>query len=494
MILRLKRLWILLKNNKIECIKYAAQLFVLLVVVKYFIMMTRPVWEIAKYSHPTLDDYWMSLAVSRRWSETHSIWAVFIEAFKYAVGIYRTWDGNFLSMLLTSISPIIFGESAYSFTFYFMYITFFIGTSMATYGLLIRRWHMPVINSISIMLLFIIFFMNYLPDAGEGLYWWPGVANYTFFFGMFMFAQGLYAIYWEKEKPVWLVLSSICLFLVGLGNPYTSLVSVCLTVYELAYHIYVKKSVKTLRWIPFVCALLGLIIIVVAPGNKERVQFGTLGIVETIKLSFYEGAIMLRAITKPAVCIYYAIVAVISIWSFYSVDTFRYRKRFILAPVVAILMMCLYFASFAPTKYTMTNYYSRILDTNYFISLMVITVIIIYVCGALTSWFKDKCDVPLFNIVFAVAACLFVFIGWRKLKLGEHYNLSTAFRAAGAIQFETAQEFDRNLNERYIHLTTSKDWTVYITEPPYIPVFVHDDRSSLSVIGDYYGKNVIIIE
>lgn len=489
----LTRLLEQLKNNKAKVFNYLVQIVILLVVLKFFIAMIKPVVVIAQYSHPTLDDYWMSMAVYRKWTQTHSIWAFITEAFKYAIGIYKTWDGNFLSMFLTSMSPIVFGESAYPFTFYFMFVTFMIGAMMAAYGLLYRRWHMPIINSISIMLLFTIFFMNYLYDAGEGLYWWPGVANYTFFFGLFMFAHGLYAIYWEKEKTALLVVTSICMFLLGLGNPFTSLVSTCLTVYELAYHIYVKRSAKTLRWIPFVCALAGLIIIVVAPGNKARVQFGTLSVFETIKRSFYEGTIMINSLTQKAMYFYYAMVAVIAFWSFYCSEKTD-RSRFKLPPVVCILMVCLVYASFAPTKYTISFYFGRVLDTNFFISMMSFTVSIIYLCGALVSWLKSRQNRAVMNIAFALAAMCAVVLCRRELKDADYYNLSTAFRANGAMEFGTVYEYDRILNERYDELVNSPYWDVYITEPPYVPVFVHDDKTSYTGIADYYGKNVILSE
>lgn len=490
-IMKLQKIVELLKNNKSRIINYAVQVIILLIVAKFFFSMIKPLIVIAQYSHPTLDDYWMSMSVYRKWCETHSVAAVIAEAFRYTVGIYRTWDGNFLSMLLTSMSPIVFGESAYPFTFYFMFITFVIGAAMSAYSILYKRWHMPIINSISIMLLFITFFMNYLTDAGEGLYWWPGVANYTFFFGLFMFAHGVYVLYWEKKKTVWLVIASICLFLVGLGNPFTSLVSACLTVYELAYRIYEKKSAKTLRWIPFACALISLIIIVIAPGNKNRMPLGPMGIFDTIRLSFYEGTIMVNAITQSSMYFYYGMTAVIAFWSFYSCSDAD-RSRFRLAPLVCILMICLIYASFAPIKYTQTQYFGRVLNTCFFVSMMSFTISIIYLCGALAAWLRSKKDNFYLNCAFAVIALCVMTLCRRELKDAEYYNMSIAFRANGALQFKTVYEFDRILDERYDELVNSPYWDVYITEPPYVPVFVHDDGLSYGGIGDYYQKNVIL--
>lgn len=312
--------WI--KNNKSRVINYAVQIIVLLIVIKFFISMVRPVIVIAQYSHPTLDDYWMSLAVYRKWCETHSVLAVISEAFKYTVGIYRTWDGNFLSMFLTSMSPIVFGEAAYPFTFYFMFTTFVLGAAMATYGLLYKRWHMPIINSISIMLLFIIFFMNHLTDA-----------------------------------------------------------------------------------------------------------------------------------------------AVIAFWSFYGCSDIT-KRSFRLAPLVCILMICLIFASFVPIKYTRTQYFGRVLNTNFFVSMMSFTVSIIYLCGALAAWLRSKKYNFYLNCVFAVIALCVIILCRRELRDEKYYNMSIAFRANGAMQFGTAYEYDRMLDERYDELVNSPYWDVYITAHP----------------------------
>lgn len=480
-------------NNKKKVINYVIQGFILLIVMKYFYDMIKPIVVIAQYSHPTMDDYWMTAYVHEKWEVNHSVFGFITNAFKMAIVNYKTWDGNFLSMFLTCMSPNVFGDYAYPFTFYFMFISFCIGSLMAMYAILYKRFRMPIINCISITLLFIAFFMNYLTDAGEGLYWWPGVANYTFFFGMFMFAHSAFALFWENNKKVWLVVASIFMFLVGLGNPFTSLVSACLCGCEVAFDIYNKKTAKTWNWIPFACALAGLIIIIVAPGNQNRMPMGHLSIFETIRLSFVNGTLLAKALTQPPMYFYYAMISIISFWSFYGCSDGRKRK-FKLPLLVCILLICLYYASFAPTHYTQSLYYGRVLNTNFFIMMTVLSISIMYMCAWLALWIKNKINNVYINYALAFIAVCLVMFSIRTLKKQEYLNLSTAARACGAIQFGTVQEFDRNLNERYEKLIAFEPWEVYITRPPYVPVFYHDDDSSLSGIADYYRKNVIIQE
>ncbi len=490
---KLNRLMKQLKINKKSIFNYAAQIIILLVVIKYFYDMINPIIKVAQYSHPTMDDYWMTTYVHEQWQQNHSILGFIAAALKYTIGIYKTWDGNFLSMFITSMSPNVFGDYAYPFTFYFMFVTFCIGSLTAMYAILYKRFRMPIINCVSMTLMFVAFFMNYLVDAGEALYWWPGVANYTFFFAMFMFAHAIFALYWESHKKVFLVIAGIFMFLVGLGNPFTSLVSACLCAYEVAFTIYEKKTAKTFNWIPFVCAVAGLIIVIAAPGNQNRMPVGHLSVFETIKASFVEGAIMMRAITKPSMYFYYAMTAVISFWSFYGCSD-KNERSFKLPLLVSVLLICLCYASFSPTKYTQSAYYGRVLDTNFFVMMSMFTIVIMYLCAWLALWIKSRFNRDIVNyIVGFIALCTVVF-SVRTLKKPYYLNSSVASMAAGALQFGTVQEFGRILDERYEELTNSPYWDVYITRTPYVPMFYHDDDSSRQAIADYYRKNVIIRE
>lgn len=104
----LNRLMEQLKNNKKSVFNHAAQIIILLVVIKYFYDMINPIIKVAQYSHPTMDDYWMTTYVHEQWLENHSVLGFIAAAFRYAIGIYKTWDGNFLSMFITSMSPAVY--------------------------------------------------------------------------------------------------------------------------------------------------------------------------------------------------------------------------------------------------------------------------------------------------------------------------------------------------------------------------------------------------
>ncbi len=270
----------------------------------------------SQYVHPGMDDYWMSTGVHETWMSTHSLWQCIKCSFKDAVGLYKRLNGTFLSMFLTGLTPLAFNENRYHFVFDIAIINMAIGLAVIAYSLLHRRWKMSVINCISVCLLFLIFYIDYAPSANEGIYWWPGIANYNLFFGLLLLAQGIFILYWEKHRKIWLILSSIMFFMIGLGNSITGLVSVCLLAYELIYEIYTNKSFKTLFYIPLICGLAGIIIVISAPGNAIRLSEGQVTFFETIIKSFKNGTIMTPACIKPAIRFYLIMVGIISFSDF----------------------------------------------------------------------------------------------------------------------------------------------------------------------------------
>lgn len=492
-----------IKSKIISKIDLIIQLTILLFVMFYFYKEIRPILVTSKFAYPTTDDYWMSMHVHSVWLETNSIFKTIGAAFTYAIGIYKTWDGNFLSMFFTALSPTVFGEDKYGITVWIIVFMILIGTIMLGYSLLHKRWKMPVINSLSISLLFTMFFLNFMTNPDEGIFWWPGVANYTLFCGLFLFSQGLFILYWEKRKIYLLVLSCIFSFMVSLGNPLTSLVNVCLLAYELIYEIIRNKKLKNFTWIVFLSALIGLLIIVSAPGNNVRIPADRISVFEVVFRSFKDGTIFLRVFIKPAVYVYLFVIALISVYSFAlgkkdSVINEKLKFRF---PVIfSVLIFCLYYASFAPIEYAQTSYYGRLLDVCFFVLIIALTIIDIYVCGFIVKIFKKiKLKENLQSIIkkflkqeilqlicAAVIILGVLILGSYRIKMG-----STSFKADIELQFNNIYRFNEILSERYRQLTDERYGEVDIYEPPYVSIFLHEDFRCYQDIGYYYKKGTV---
>lgn len=490
-----------------DYINIVMQLVIMILAIRYFVSVYKPISEVAKYIHSGMDDYWMSVGVHWKWVSTHSLFACVKEAFNNAVFLYKTWDGNFLSMFLTNLSPVAARESLYYITYKVALYSMIIGILTIAYTLLHRRWKISIINCISISLLFLIFYIKYEREPSDGMFWWPGVANYNLYFGMILFAQGLFILYWEKKNIVWLVISSIVFFLIGLGNPITGLVNVCLLAYEVLYEIYRKRSFKHLFYIPFASALIGLMIVVTAPGNAYRTGQGTLSIFETIAACFKYGTEMKIACAPNALYLYLILVSVIALFDFMknSMNKAEQNDRknitvIIETIVFTLLMVCLYYASYAPIVYTKCDWYGRVLNTTGFVYLMTMTVSSLYICRTIAYFIKKYlCKVTLFKkincselfrYIAAIGAVVCIIIVPQKLKtIWDYMNSSLVFYAEWSLENDSAityhkqrTEFSRQLEDPNITEVHVGDFEVTAFYP-YI--------SDLNAVADYYGKTII---
>ena len=491
-----------------DYINIIIQILIMILVIKYFVSVYKPISEVAKYIHSGMDDYWMSVGVHWKWVSTHSLFGCIKEAFKNAVFLYKTWDGNFLSMFLTNLSPVAFRESLYYITYKVAFYSMIIGIATIAYTLLHRRWKISIINCVSISLLFLIFYINYEKAPSDGIFWWPGVANYNLYFGMILFAQGLFILYWEKKNIVWLVISSIVFFLIGLGNPMTGLVNVCLLAYEVLYEIYRKKTFKHLFYIPFACALVGLAIEVLAPGNAYRTGQGTLSVLETIIGCFKYGTKMKNACAPKALYFYLMIVAIISLYDFTKNSVHKVKQdnrkniTIIIETVVfTLLMVCLYYASYAPVVYTKCDWYGRVLNTTGFVYLMTMTASVLYICRTIAYFIgKYLCNVKIFKkisckdifrYVVAVVAVICIIIMPQKLEsTWEYMNSSLVFYAKWSLDNDSAITYHKQRSELASQLENPDITEVHVGEieiTAFYP-YISDAKGELE---PYYGKTII---
>lgn len=170
---------------------------------------------------------------------------------------------------------------------------------------------------------------------------------------------------------------------------------------------------------------VGLIVVVAAPGNKSRMPIGHLSVFETIKGCFVDGTKFINAMNKPPMYFYYGMTAIISFWSFYGCSDGRERK-FKLPIPVSVLLLCLYYASFSPTKYTQSGYYGRVLDTNFFVMMTMFTIIIMYLCAWVALWLKGRFNKAAVNYVVGFIAVCTVILSVKTLKKPDYLNTSVA--------------------------------------------------------------------
>lgn len=426
-----------------------------LIFLAWIIWKMYPVMCIAQYTHSTTDDYWMSFSVHKVWEATHSIGNTLKEAFHTAVLAWKYHSGCFISMFVTSLSPVAFNEKYYNYTAYATLIILFAAVIISSYVIMRRALKQSFVSAFIVACVTIFLLVNYLPSPGEGFFWWPGASNYTMFFAVFLLMQTFTLLYMENNRIVCLVIAGILAFIAGLGNLLTALSGTCVLFLELLYMTKKNGIKRNGVVIIFILSLISLMLSVLAPGNYIRgaQTVGKVGFFDTIWMSIKNGSIFFASYHRNGTMPYYIFIAVIVLASFLKSDCRFGFKKPLLFVAAAYLIYC---ASLAPVEFTRIPYYARILDLIYFNSVLLTMACIVYVMGYVSVVLKrklklqekdneisSKLRIGIFAVFVAAGVAMLIFSVF-------HYFGTTAFAADVHLKNGDAQRFDKRIDDRFI--------------------------------------------
>lgn len=418
-------------------------------VIAWIIYIMKPVISVVKYTHSTTDDYWMSFAVHKVWESTHSLPAVFKEALTSAALLYKYHDGCFLSMFLTSLSPVAFNEIYYKYAIYAVFFMLISSIYFASFVFLVKKLRLSVTSSVITGSIFLFLCINYMPSAGEGLYWWPGGVNYTVFFAVFLFTQSFIALYMMKNKIIWLVLSAIFAFVSCQGNLISALIGVCVIFLEALYIMF--KGDKKRKFgisIIFLFAFISILISVLAPGNYVRGagKIGENNIFMTIIQSIKHASLLYVDFNKNNGVVYYIFLIIMSIAAFMNSDT---EYKFPYPAAFCVLAYLVYCAGLAPVIFSGVLFYARIHDIIYLYMVLTNTACIIYLSGYISSKIKEKCSLSLDKIKNISLHILGIASGAMIIFSCVNQFNTTAFSARTYLTNGDAQRFDERIMYRF---------------------------------------------
>jgi hypothetical protein len=162
-----------------------------IIFIALLILSLLPLFAIAIYSRPGVDDFKYGADTRIAYVTTHNIVAVLTVALDTAIETYNTWQGTFSSVFLFSLQPGVFNETVYpvtTFVMLFMLIgsTFFLLQAIIVGVLGLDRKYVPVT---SIPILF--FCIQALPWPRHAFFWYNSSVHYTFFHSLMLFLLGL---------------------------------------------------------------------------------------------------------------------------------------------------------------------------------------------------------------------------------------------------------------------------------------------------------------
>ena len=201
-----------------------------------FVMLAAlvPLYMVADYAHPSVDDYSYGKLTAEAWEQTGSLGSVLATAWERTAYTYETHQGTFVSVFLMRLQPGIFGEDYYFLTTVFLLSTFLICSILLYYAFFKRIFQADRVKSWLIAGVLSFGAMEFTHVASDSFYWYNGGVTYTFFYSMeaLLFALLIF-MYTAKKKVVKCLLGVICMLLAVIacgGNYVTSLVTLELLV------------------------------------------------------------------------------------------------------------------------------------------------------------------------------------------------------------------------------------------------------------------------
>lgn len=479
-----------------------------------FLVSLVPIAAIAPFDQPSADDYLYGTTTNQVWQATHSLGAVLVSAWNNMIHTWWTWDGNYFSTFIGSLQPAVFD-------LYFL-VPFIVGGSLIIgtcyfIHVLLKDYlganrQQIVLTTVIVLCLFI----EFLPSAVQGLFWYDGAISYTFIHGLALLMFGVLIKAYKtegKNKRIRLFTLAVILgFLVSGGNFIDSLVAILIMTVAAFVLWRLKKANPIPSLLVWASLVGGFVLSICAPGNYMR-QWDMLKTIKTqptvpeaIRDSFVSGfQYGLSWLTLPVVFGLIMLVLVLIPLAR------KHRSWSFPAPALVLaLAFCIYCAGFAPSIYAQgvssLVWETRITNMLYFNEILLIGFSAFYLAGWMfhrrmlgkLSFFDDL-NFSLFmkkaTPWIAGAAVILFALTVPGLK-----NPSTSLSALGSLTDGSAQQYaDQSLKREYVYENSTESQVVVssYTVKPY--VLYYDDIKTDSNdwrnrgVAKYYNKETVSV-
>ncbi len=340
-----------------------------LMAVLFFVLMLIPVLYLSFVNRASGDDYGYGTFTRAAWVSSHSLIEVFKAACYTIEHYYTGWQGTWFSIFVFSLQPEVFGEKAYvvvAFLMLFLWIgsTFLLFKKVFVEKLKLDKWSFLLIT-----VLFLFISIQFIPSTKSSIFWFNGCAHYMLPFTMCQLLAFWLLCFCRAYKVSYLVGISIVMTLLGGSNYQAALFSLIVAVYICIADFVLKKNKKIfLLGIPVILDLAGLLISMMAPGNKVRAgeDFGfSVGkAVGTVVSSFTDGVKLIGEylVNIPMV---FVLLLLLFLFLLEAVKK-REEQTYVKYPViVALALFCLYSAMQAPEIYAGVEVSSGVHNMNF---------------------------------------------------------------------------------------------------------------------------------
>jgi len=365
--------------------------WVLLYVGIIFALSLIPLLYIARFSHPSADDFSYGNHTVHVWRETGSVTRLLSAAAEGTRGVYRSWQGSFAAVFAMTLHPAVFSESLYMFGPMLMILGFVAATMFLLKIILMDCLGMDKYVCGIITVVFTFISVQFIFCPVEGFYWYNSALYYTGFhsLSLLLFSFILLSIRSENKRAIiiYTIAVPFIAFLVGGSNFVTALTSTSIMALITMYCIIVKRGKWLAPSLGLIMICIALVISVTAPGNAARqVHFTSmdplLAVIRSFEYAFHFISLVIRA---PVWLGFIALIPII----YGSLRNCAFRFRY---PVwVVIVMYGIYASTFTPNLYSWSSFGpARVVNINLFAFLFFLLFSIIYICGSIACYADRK--------------------------------------------------------------------------------------------------------
>ena len=145
-----------------------------------------PLLKLGVYDHPCADDFGYSIQTYQVWQETHSVGELIKTAWSTSIRFWHTWQGLYISAFVLALQPAIFGEAYYALTVWLTVGTIYGANLIFAEYVLHYKLKGSALGAMALAFTMSMVMVQWIPSAVQGLYWYNGAMNYTFFYGIFL--------------------------------------------------------------------------------------------------------------------------------------------------------------------------------------------------------------------------------------------------------------------------------------------------------------------
>lgn len=448
-----------------------------------------PFFIISFYSRPSADDFDYSYTLHNIiLSGNYNFLTLIKASFDMMVNYYFTWQGTYSSAIIMSLQPGIFGDQYY-FLGVILLIVFMYICIYRFFYILNKRQLNNYLPTWFISLLLLTVYLQTNPNVCQCLYWLCGAYHYEPFMFLTLVVVSYeidYLCESDKNKRVKdVIASSIFSFIISGGNQVTSFLNILILCICMFYSFYRKKE-KGL-FVTLIIAIIGFIIMFIAPGNNVRVNANTQTSPFLAILNSFKGAFKYVVRWPSLSWLSYIILMIVLFSSLIKKNDFKLNINPIFIIVITFL---LYTAMFCPTNYaTSSNGPGRLKDVIYFVAVVFSVLDSIYTL----IWLNQKRNIALKmseKTLKILAICLTIIMC---------FSLSNNnIKIIKELSDGTAENFAKSYDERIQLMKNSKSDIVEVEPLPDSKILKFDDITTdindwrNSSWSKYYGVKTII--